>query len=67
MQLQQLQLPLLSSIINPQLEHINKKIHIFYSPSHTADFYAISDITRFGPGMQSDGILTTIALKTFGR
>jgi hypothetical protein len=24
------------------LKHINKKIHIFYSLSHTADFYAIS-------------------------
>src|SRR5215469_1553040 len=28
------------------IEHVNKKIHIFYSLSHTCDFYAISDILR---------------------
>jgi hypothetical protein len=41
------------------LKHIKKKIHIFYSLSHTADFYAISHIARFGSGKQSNVILTT--------
>jgi hypothetical protein len=69
MQLQQLQLALLSSIITLSLKHIKKKIHIFYSLSHTADFYAICHIARFGSGKRSNVILTRQgeSTETFGQ